>query len=219
MRNQISSFRNSVANLLLSSTRGLDASTALEFVQALRTGTDVAKATSIVSIYQASENIYRLFDKVVVIGNGNMFYFGPAKQARQYFIDMGYEPAHRQTSADFLVSVTDPPSRIVRKGYEMRVPRLPSEFAAYFLDSNLGRRNSESTRRRFEELAHQNNVEDYEASVRGERSRHVFKGSPYNIGVLRQLSLLMKRRAQILRGSIAPQGTLVLSSSCGRYRC
>lgn len=33
-----------------------------------------------------------------------MAYFGPAKEARQYFIDMGYEPQDRQTTADFLVS-------------------------------------------------------------------------------------------------------------------
>ena len=34
-----------------------------------------------------------------------MAYFGPARDApRQYFIDMGYEPQDRQTTADFLVA-------------------------------------------------------------------------------------------------------------------
>jgi ATP-binding cassette subfamily G (WHITE) protein 2 (SNQ2) len=33
-----------------------------------------------------------------------MAYFGRADQARQYFIDLGYEPANRQTTADFLVA-------------------------------------------------------------------------------------------------------------------
>lgn len=47
-----------------------------------------------------------------------MAYFGPAKDARQYFIDMGYEPANRQTTPDFLVSVTDPGGRSERKFYE-----------------------------------------------------------------------------------------------------
>jgi hypothetical protein len=33
-----------------------------------------------------------------------MTYFGRADQARQYFIDLGFEPAHRQTTADFVVA-------------------------------------------------------------------------------------------------------------------
>jgi ATP-binding cassette subfamily G (WHITE) protein 2 (SNQ2) len=48
--------------------------------------------------------LYNLFDKVCVISEGRMVYFGPAKEARQYFMDMGYEPFHRQTTSDFLVS-------------------------------------------------------------------------------------------------------------------
>ncbi|GJJ10736.1 hypothetical protein Clacol_004963 [Clathrus columnatus] len=192
------------------STRGLDASTALEFVQALRTATDIAGATSIVSIYQASENIYCLFDKVLVIDAGRMSYFGPAKQARQYFIEMGYEPAHRQTTADFLVSITDPTYRIIRRGYEARVPRLPSEFASYFLNSELGKRNNEDTKKRFEEFSRMNH-EEYAASARAEHSRGAPKRSPYNVGMGRQLRLLMKRRLQIIRGNIAPQ-TLIMGS-------
>jgi hypothetical protein len=33
-----------------------------------------------------------------------MAYFGRADLARQYFLDLGFEPAHRQTTADFLVA-------------------------------------------------------------------------------------------------------------------
>ena len=87
-----------------SSTRGLDASTALEFVRALRIATDVAHISTIVSIYQAAESLYQHFDKVCVVYEGRMAYFGRADQARQYFIDLGFEPAHRQTTPDFLVS-------------------------------------------------------------------------------------------------------------------
>lgn len=89
-----------------SSTRGLDSSTALEFVRALRIATDNLGLTSIVSIYQASELLYELFNKVCVIYEGKMIYFGKAVEARQYFIEMGWEPANRQTTADFLVAGT-----------------------------------------------------------------------------------------------------------------
>jgi ABC-type multidrug transport system ATPase subunit len=80
------------------------ASTALEFIQALRIATDAVRMTTIVSIYQAGESLYELFDKVCVVYEGKMAYFGPANQAREYFIEMGYEPANRQTTADFLVA-------------------------------------------------------------------------------------------------------------------
>lgn len=79
-------------------------STALEFVRALRIATDLVRMTTIVSIYQAGESLYELFDKVCVVYDGKMAYFGPANRARQYFIDMGYQPANRQTTSDFLVS-------------------------------------------------------------------------------------------------------------------
>lgn len=56
------------------------------------------------SLYQASELLYDEFDKVCVVSDGKMVYFGPTDEARQYFIDMGYEPANRQTTADYLVA-------------------------------------------------------------------------------------------------------------------
>ncbi len=58
----------------------------------------------IVSIYQAGEQLYNLFDKVCVIYEGRMVYFGPASRAREYFIEMGFQPSPRQTTADFVVA-------------------------------------------------------------------------------------------------------------------
>ena len=60
--------------------------------------------TTVVSLYQAGEPLYDLFDKVCLLYEGHMVYFGRASEARQYFIDMGYEPKNRQTTADFLVA-------------------------------------------------------------------------------------------------------------------
>jgi ATP-binding cassette, subfamily G (WHITE), member 2, SNQ2 len=42
------------------STRGLDASTALEYCRSLRALTDIAKVSTIVTMYQASENLYKV---------------------------------------------------------------------------------------------------------------------------------------------------------------
>lgn len=73
------------------STRGLDSSTALEYVRALRIATDIQQLTTVLSIYQAGEQLFTLFDKVCVIYEGQQVYYGPMGSAVAYFIEMGYE--------------------------------------------------------------------------------------------------------------------------------
>ncbi|KAH7929251.1 hypothetical protein BV22DRAFT_1192162 [Leucogyrophana mollusca] len=188
------------------STRGLDASTALEFVRALRIATDIARVTTLVSIYQAGEQLYELFDKVCVISEGRMVYYGSAQQAKEYFIEMGYQPQNRQTTADFLVSVTDPNGRQVRPGYESTVPRTAAQMAAYFKSSRLGSINRQS-------------IDDYRAlyvnkpdrkvayklSAAGEHARHAPAGSAYTISVPMQVRAVMRRRVQIIKGDMTAQ--------------
>jgi ATP-binding cassette subfamily G (WHITE) protein 2 (PDR) len=112
------------------STRGLDSATALEFVKTLRISTEMSGATAIVAIYQASQSIYDVFDKVVVLYEGRQIYFGEKNTAKRFFINMGFDCPSRQTTADFLTSLTSPAERLVRPGFEGRVPHTPDEFAA-----------------------------------------------------------------------------------------
>ena len=84
------------------STRGLDAQTALEFVRSLRIAADVAGLTSLIAIYQASQDIYDMCDKTIVLYQGRQIYFGPADKARFYFEEMGWYCPPRQTTGDFL---------------------------------------------------------------------------------------------------------------------
>ena len=67
------------------STRGLDASTALDYANSLRVMTDISNRTTFVTLYQAGEGIYQLMDKVLVIEEGRMIYQGPARDAKAYF--------------------------------------------------------------------------------------------------------------------------------------
>ncbi|KAJ5511411.1 CDR ABC transporter [Penicillium expansum] len=117
------------------STRGLDSSTALEFAKNIRLSTDYSGSTAIVAIYQASQSIYDLFDKAIVLYEGRQIYFGSAPNARLFFIKMGFHCPERQTTADFLTSLTSPSERLVRPGFEDSVPRTPDEFAARWKES------------------------------------------------------------------------------------
>lgn len=112
------------------STRGLDSATALECIQTLRTSTDLTGASAVVTLYQASQSIYEVFDKVTVLYEGRQIYFGHIAKAKAFFINLGFECAPRQTTSDFLTSVTNPAERMVRKGFEGKTPRTPDEFAA-----------------------------------------------------------------------------------------
>jgi ABC-type multidrug transport system ATPase subunit len=84
------------------STRGLDSQTALEFVRSLRIAADFGGLTSLIAIYQASQAIYDLCDKAIVLYEGRQIYFGPCDEARPYFEDMGWHCPSRQTTGDFL---------------------------------------------------------------------------------------------------------------------
>lgn len=132
----------------------------------------MAHMSTLVSIYQASESLYQLFDKVCVIYEGRMAYFGPADQARQYFVDMGYVPASRQSTPEFLVAVTDAHSRIANPDVATR-PRTASEFADYFLKSPIGQQNRDDIELYKSVYVGSTAVEqEYRTSASEEHARH-----------------------------------------------
>lgn len=110
------------------STRGLDSATALEFIRALKASATICNATPLVAIYQCSQDTYDLFDKVVLLYEGYQIFFGSTVQAKEYFVNMGWHCPQRQTTADFLTSLTNPSQREPRYGFEDKVPRTPREF-------------------------------------------------------------------------------------------
>lgn len=114
-------------------TRGLDASTALEYSQAIRAATNILGNVGIVAIYQAGENIYTLFDKVTVIYAGRQVYFGPTDKAKNYFERMGYHCPPRQTTAEFLTAVTDPIGRTPMENFDPKsIPHTSEQFESYW---------------------------------------------------------------------------------------
>ncbi|KAF5329467.1 hypothetical protein D9619_009293 [Psilocybe cf. subviscida] len=193
------------------STRGLDSSTALEFVRALRIATDTFEQTTVVTLYQAGESLYTYFDKVCVIYEGRMVYYGSADKAKQYFLDMGYEPANRQTTPDFLVAITDPLGRIPRAGFTNQ-PRTAAEFAEYFKKSEIGHANSVE----YEEYCQQYVGKPerriaYIESARAEFAKRSRKSTAYLLSIPQQVSIVMKRRSQIIAGN--PAATILTFSS------
>jgi len=140
------------------STRGLDASTALEYVQSLRSLTNMAHISTSVALYQAGESLYELFDKVLLIDEGKCLYYGPTESAAAYFEGLGFSRPARWTTADFLTSVSDKHERQIREGYEDRFPRSAEQFEEAFAKSDISSanlRDVEEFERHNEEQRHQ----------------------------------------------------------------
>lgn len=114
------------------STRGLDASTALEYVRAIRALTDELGLATIVTLYQAGNGIYNLFDKVLVLDKGKQIYYGPRSQARPFMEEVGFVCNDAANTADFLTGVTVPTERKIKSGYESRAPRTAAAIRSAY---------------------------------------------------------------------------------------
>lgn len=165
------------------STRGLDASTALDYVKSLRIMTDISNRTTLVTLYQAGEGIFELMDKVMVIDAGRCIFQGKASEARQYFIDLGFEAPERQTTADFLTAVTDPNERRFRKGAEASTPKTPEELEQAYRNSRfytISQQEIQAYEAHLRETEHQD-ARDFESAVQEGKSKTVRRKSPVRL--------------------------------------
>ncbi|CAG8950647.1 hypothetical protein HYFRA_00002856 [Hymenoscyphus fraxineus] len=177
------------------STRGLDASTALDYANSLRVMTDISNRTTLVTLYQAGEGIYELMDKVLVIDEGRMIYQGPANEAKRYFEDLGYHCPDRKTTPDFLTSITDPEERKFRDGFEGPIPKGPIELEKAFKESESYKNvllDIESYETMLRESDHAD-AREFKQTVEEGKSKRVSNTSPYTVSFVRQVLACTKR--------------------------
>lgn len=151
--------------------------------------TDVSDRTTLVTLYQAGEGIYQLMDKVLVIGDGRMIFQGPAGEAKQYFQDLGFYCPDRQSTADFLTSVTDPTERQFREGYEYKAPRTAEDLEKAFKNSENYKKvlaDVEDYERGLEKTEHAD-ARMFRQSVKEQKSKSVSKKSSYTVSYVRQV--------------------------------
>lgn len=183
------------------STRGLDSANALEFCKTLRLSTTLTGATACLAIYQASQSAYDVFDKVTVLYEGRQIYFGHTNDAKRFFTSMGFDCPERQTTADFLTSLTSPAERIVRNGFEHRVPKTADEFAAAWKGSSEHARlirDIEAYEAEFPVGGH--SLQQFVQSRKAQQAKGQRVASPYTLPLWGQIRLCMRRGFQRLRG-------------------
>lgn len=195
------------------STRGLDSANALKFVEALRISCDIGKHAHAVAMYQASQAIYDVFDKTTVLYDGRQIYFGPARAAKEFFERQGWHCQPRQTTGDFLTSVTNPQERTPRPGMEAKVPRMPQDFERYWLNSPEFKALQDEMARYDAEFVEGNGQVQSIAQLRERKNhrqaRHVRPGSPYTISVLMQVKQNTKRAYQRVWNDLTATATII----------
>ena len=183
------------------STRGLDSANAIEFCKTVRLSTELAGCAAMVAIYQAPQAAYDQFDKAIVLYEGRQIFFGRTDEAQAYFEKMGFTCPERQTTADFLTSMTSPQERVVTPGYGDRVPRTPDEFAEVW-------KNSPERKQLVKEMAAYEEKFPYEGeayqqfvdSRKAQKSTQQRMKSPYTLSYMQQVELCLWRGFRRLIG-------------------
>ena len=204
-------------------TRGLDSKTALEFAETLRRSADEQRTTVVATLYQAGNAIYDTFDKVLVLAEGCVIYYGPTREARGYFEQLGFVCPRGANIADFLTSVTvlterEVSPKLLAEGGS--VPNTPEEFEAAFRRSSIFR-NMQAATEAVEELGAE--VDDLTAAVAGEKKkRHFWTVGPrsvYTAGLKDQIRYCTVRQFQIMLGDRLSLGVKISSATIQALVC
>lgn len=180
-------------------TRGLDSKSAVEFARMLRREADRNDKTIITTTYQAGNGIYDQFDKVLVLAEGHVTYYGPRRIARKYFEDLGFICPKGANVADFLTSVTVVTERTIRPGWEEKVPNTPEDFETCYQGSSICQDQISSIVDP-EKLSYE--AEDLELAVTSEkRKQHIPRNSSvYTASLWDQIAACALRQFQVIWG-------------------
>ncbi|KAG1047886.1 hypothetical protein G6F46_009926 [Rhizopus delemar] len=198
------------------STRGLDAASALDYTRSLRIMTDVLKKTTIATLYQASNSIYALFDKVLLLDEGRCIYFGPTELAQSYFESLGFHCPKRKSIPDFLTGLCNPNEREIREGYEATAPQFAHDFERLYLQSEIHKQMLSD----FE--AYERSVENekpgdlFRQAVDAEHQKRANKRAPYTASFYQQVKALTIRQYYLnltdIGALISRYGTILIQS-------
>ncbi|KAK7279727.1 hypothetical protein RJT34_24784 [Clitoria ternatea] len=92
-------------------TSGLDSTAAHRLVVTLGSLAKKGK-TVVTSVHQPSSRVYQMFEKVLVLSEGQCLYFGKGSDAMRYFHSVGFAPSFPMNPADFLLDLANGVSHV-----------------------------------------------------------------------------------------------------------
>jgi hypothetical protein len=161
--------------------------------------TDVLGLATVVTLYQAGNGIYNLFDKVLVLDGGNEVYYGPREEARPFMEGLGFICRDGANVADYLTGVTVPTERQIQPGFENTFPHSGAALREIYektpiYDKMITERNYPST----EEA--KANTKAFEGAIASEKYPRLSKSSPFTVGFGTQVKACIIRQYQIIWG-------------------
>ncbi|KAL2822815.1 ABC-2 type transporter-domain-containing protein [Aspergillus cavernicola] len=189
------------------STRGLDASSALDWAKAIRAMTDVYGLSTIVTLYQAGNHIYDLFDKVLILDEGKQIFYGPMAHARPFMEQLGFSCEDGANIADFLTGVTVPTERQIRRGFEAKLPRDAEGIRNRYYESLVYKEMAAESSYAMTDLASARTA-DFQQSVALEKAT---SRSQYTVGFSSQVWACIIRQYQIIAGDMV---TFAMKQGC-----
>lgn len=87
-------------------TSGLDANNANNVIECLAKLAKDYNRALVLSIHQPRSNIFNLFDKLVLLSNGNMVYSGDAVGINEFLFNCGFKCPQNYNIADYLIDIT-----------------------------------------------------------------------------------------------------------------
>ncbi|XP_078062233.1 uncharacterized protein LOC144488081 [Mustelus asterias] len=110
--------------LLDEPTSGLDSSTAYSLCSTLKSYVEKHRKTVVSSIHQPSSQIYHMFDKLLLMSDGEIAYYGPSSEILEFFASVGLHCTPHYNPADFILDKIKQSSqvrqRIVTAANELR---------------------------------------------------------------------------------------------------
>ncbi|KAF1967356.1 ABC multidrug transporter-like protein [Bimuria novae-zelandiae CBS 107.79] len=197
------------------STRGLDASTALEWTKAIRCLTDELGLATIVTLYQAGNGIYDLFDKVLILDEGKQVYYGPREEARPFMESQGFICGEGANVADYLTGVTVPSERQIHPDFESRFPRNAGELELAYRQSNI-KATMDQELDYFTTEEAKINTHNFREAIKLDKSPRLSKSSAMTVSFVDQVKACVIRQYQILWGDkatfIIKQGSTIIQA-------
>ncbi|UZJ56260.1 hypothetical protein CBS101457_005580 [Exobasidium rhododendri] len=192
------------------STRGLDASTALEWTKCIRAMTDVLGLSTIVTLYQAGNGIYDQFDKVLVLDEGKQLFFGTKDEAVPFMNKLGFYCDPAANKGDFLTGICVPTERQIISGHESTFPRTNGEIRERFLQDTLSTKLADELDLP-ESKEYAQNTHDVQEIVHHEKAKSLNKKSVLTTSLWNQVLICTARQYQIVWGDKA---TFLITQIC-----
>ncbi|KAJ2776659.1 hypothetical protein GGI15_004783 [Coemansia interrupta] len=86
-------------------TSGLDSNSSEMVVELIKKISVEQNTATIMTIHQPNARIFNMFDKVILLSQGQLVYFGPASASIDYFASIGHQCPMHENPADYFVDL------------------------------------------------------------------------------------------------------------------